>query len=96
MRVVYKGRAEGGMAPPILGITRRSAFIYKRTINVCDNCSRTSAPSVPHLRVSVYLCRSRSNVRVEVEALEEHRVSSKEGFYFKGPRLGKCWEDGRD
>ena len=65
--VVYKWRAEGGgMAPPNLGITKRSEFVNKRTFNFCDNCSGTSSPSAPHLTVSLHLCSSKCYVHVKV------------------------------
>ena len=69
----------------------------KRTIKVCVSCCwrcpGTSAPSAPHLTVSLYLCSSGSNVRGELRALEGRHVSSKKPF--KGPRRrqGSWWEE---
>ena len=43
---------------------------------VFDGVPRTSAPSITHLTVSLYLCSSRSNARGMLKALEGRRVSS--------------------
>ena len=100
MRVVYKIQVAGkggDIAPPILGITKE--------VDLCTNALSMFAIIVLEplrlachtWRCPFYLCRTGSNVRVlRLSALKEHRVSTKEAFYLKGPRLGKCWEDGWD
>ena len=49
----------------------------KVCVSCCWRCPGTSAPSAPHLTVSLYLCSYRSNTRGESRALEGRRLSSK-------------------
>ena len=62
-----------------IGLKKR--VFNKRAIKICISCfwrcPRTSAPSAAHLMVSLFLCSSGSNARVESRALEGRRVSSK-------------------
>ena len=80
--VVCKGgRKQGGPGPPTFGTTKNKCVLYRRTIQVCANCSwqcpGTSAPSAAHLMVFLYLCSLRSNARGEARAFEGHCVSSR-------------------
>ena len=62
-------------------IKRKSYVFINPTIKVCVNCSwrcpGTSAPSVPHLMVSLCLCSPRSNARSKPRSLEGRCVCSK-------------------
>ena len=59
----------------------KKCVFNKRTIKVCVSCCwrcpGTSAPSAPHLTVSLYLCSSGSNAQGESRAREGRHVSSK-------------------
>ena len=59
----------------------KKCVFNKRTIKVCVSCCwwcpRTSAPSLPHLTVSLYLCSSEATYASRLRALEGRRVNSK-------------------
>ena len=58
---------------------KKCVFKSSCKIKVCIiwQCPETSAPSAPHLKVSLFLLSSGSNARGELKALEGCRVSSK-------------------
>ena len=86
----------GGKAP-IYRNNQYNCNSNKNTIKVCVSCSQwclgTSAPSAPHLMVSLYLCSSGSIASGEVSVLERRCVSSKK--LCEDPRRG-MGENGRE
>ena len=77
----------------MLGTTKTRCVFYKHTIRVCVSCSwrypGTSAPSAPHLNMSLYLCSSGSNPRGESRALEGHSGDSS-----KSPSMVRDGDEG--
>ena len=78
----------------------KKCIFNKRTIKVCVSCCRrcpeTSALSVPHLTVSLYLCSSGSNARGESRAREGRRVSSKSPSRVRDRDEGVVGRNGRE
>ena len=74
-----KGGGQGGPSPSSYQSHKQKCVFNKRTIKVCVSCSwrcpGASAPSWPHLTVSLFLCNCGSNARGEARALEGRRVS---------------------
>ena len=73
----------------------------KRTIKVCVSCGwrcpgTSVAPSTAHLKVSLYLCSSRSNARGELRALEGRRVSPKSPWRGRDGDEGVAGKNGRE
>ena len=89
--------ATWGPASPFLGLMNTSVFFNKCPIHVCASCSwrcpGTFAPSVPHLKLSLFLCRSRSKIWVEVKGPRRDLCQLKKPF--EGSWLGSYCTVGR-
>ena len=94
------GGLGGGRDPPTFSVaTKTSAFSANAQLRLASDVLDgvlTSAPSAPHLGVSLSLCSSGSNARGELRALEGCLVSSKNPLSVRDGDKGVAGRNGRE